>query len=159
MPWLETSPVEQRGRFIADDRLGLYTRAELCARYALSRKTGYGVWCYPLTLADPHTRYLLACRGLPSTQGRGARPVFERAFREFGLPRAIRTDNRGPFATCGIHGLSQLNVWWMLLGIQHQRIHPASPQENGAHERMHKTLMSSDTQSYAAEEHPSLRTG
>ncbi|MGH7564577.1 MAG: DDE-type integrase/transposase/recombinase, partial [Gemmatimonadota bacterium] len=99
-----------------------------------------GIWCYPLTLADQHTRYLLACQGLRSIKGRGARPVLERAFREFGLPRAIRTDNGVPFATCGIHGLSQLNVWWMRLGIQHQRIHPASPQENGAHERMHKTL-------------------
>jgi transposase InsO family protein len=99
-----------------------------------------GVWCFPLTISDQHARYLLACRGLPNVRGSGARPVFERAFREFGLPRAMRTDNGGPFATNGIHGLSQLNVWWMRLGIQHQRIHPASPQENGAHERMHKTL-------------------
>jgi transposase InsO family protein len=68
------------------------------------------------------------------------RPVFDRRFREYGLPGAIRTDNGGPFATCGIHGLSQLNVWWLRLGIQHQRILPASPQQNGAHERMHKTL-------------------
>src|SRR5712692_10323110 len=99
-----------------------------------------GVWCYPLTIGDQHTRYLLACRGLPNIKGQGARPVFERTFREFGLPRAIRTDNGVPFASCGIHGLSQLNVWWMHLGIQHQRIHPASPQENGAHERLHRTL-------------------
>lgn len=253
--------MEQREQFIADDRRGLYTRAELCARYGVSRKTGYqwlaryhedgrrglqershaphhcphriapaiaellcaarrkhpdwgpgklldwlaprhaeldvnewpaistagdllareglvkkrrrrrphqhpgvvapitaapndlwttdfkgqfptrdGAWCYPLTLADQHTRYLLACHGLRSTKGAGVRPILERAFREFGLPRAIRTDTGVPFATNGIHGLSQLNVWWMRLGIQHQRIHPASPQENGAHERMHKTL-------------------
>ena len=66
--------------------------------------------------------------------------MFERAFREYGLPRAIRTDNGIPFATQAIHGLSYLNVWWMRLGIAHQRIHPASPQENGAHERMHRTL-------------------
>jgi transposase InsO family protein len=253
--------VEERERFIADDRHGLYTRAELCARYGISRKTGYkwleryneegrrglkdrshaphscphrippeiadlicaarqkhpdwgpgklldwlaprhpeiaeefwpaastagdllaraglvkkrrrhrphqhpgvvppttaapndlwttdfkgqfptrdGVWCFPLTIADQHARYLLACRGMLNVRGRGARPIFERTFREFGLPRAIRTDNGVPFATRGIHGLSQLNVWWMRLGVQHQRIHPASPQENGAHERMHKTL-------------------
>jgi transposase InsO family protein len=69
-----------------------------------------------------------------------AKPVFERAFREYGLPRAIRTDNGVPFATQALHGLSHLNVWWLRLGIQHQRIHPASPQENGAHERMHRTL-------------------
>jgi putative transposase len=103
-------------------------------------RTRDGVYCYPLTVADQHTRYLLGCQGLLSTKGQGVRPVFERLFREFGLPHAIRTDNGVPFATTGIHGLSQLNVWWMRLGIQHQRILPASPQQNGAHERMHRTL-------------------
>src|SRR6267142_1520904 len=103
-------------------------------------RTGDGRYCYPLTVADLHSRLLLGCDALLSTQGREARPCFERLFREYGLPGAIRTDNGVPFATTGIHGLSQLNVWWMRLGIQHQRIRPASPQENGAHERMHKTL-------------------
>ena len=103
-------------------------------------RTRDGVYCYPLTVADQHTRYLLACHGLLSTKGLGVRPVFDRLFREYGLPDAIRTDNGVPFATTGIHGLSQLNVWWLRLGIQHQRTRPASPQENGAHERMHKTL-------------------
>ena len=103
-------------------------------------RTRDGVYCYPLTVADQHTRYLLGCQGLLSTQGVGVRPVFDRLFREYGLPRAIRTDNGVPFATTGIHGLSQLNVWWLRLGIQHQRILPASPQQNGAHERMHRTL-------------------
>ncbi len=258
MPWMETSPMEQRERFIHDHRVALYTMVELCARYGISRKTGYkwlarfeaggrpglqersraphtcphriadavaallctarrqhpswgpakllawlrprhpdvgwpaistagdllarrglvthrrrrrhyqhpgvvpatttqpndlwtadfkghfrtrdGLYCYPLTIADQHTRYLLACHGLLSTQGVGVRPVFERLFREDGLPRAIRTDNGVPFATTGIHGLSQLNVWWLRLGIQHQRILPAHPQQNGAHERMHQTL-------------------
>jgi putative transposase len=258
MPWMETSPVEQRERFIRDQRFELYTMAELCARYGISRKTGYkwlarfeesgrsglrdrsraphhcphriprevaavicaarrqhpswgpakllmwlqprypaldwpavstagdllarrglvkrrrrrrpyqhpGVvpvttsqpndlwtadfkghfrtrdrlYCYPLTVADQHTRYLLACHGLLSTKGVGVRPIFDRLFREYGLPRAIRTDNGVPFATTGIHGLSQLNVWWLRLGIQHQRILPAHPEQNGAHERMHKTL-------------------
>src|SRR6266850_1089649 len=258
MPWLETSPVEQRERFIRDHRAGLYMMTELCARYDVSRKTGYkwlerfdeagrrglqdrsraphhcppriatavaavicaarrqhpswgpaklvawlrprypavawpavstagdllarrglvkkrrrrrhyqhpgvvpalttqpndlwtadfkghfrtrdAIYCYPLTIADQHTRYLLACHGLLSTKGQGVRPVFDRLFREYGLPRAIRTDNGVPFATTGIHGLSQLNVWWLRLGIQHQRILPAHPQQNGAHERMHKTL-------------------
>ena len=258
MPWMETVPVEQRGAFIADHRRDLYPVAELCARYGISRKTGYkwlerfdaegrrglvdrsraphhcphridavtaellcaarrkhpdwgagklldflaprhpavvwpaistvsdllarrglvpkrrrrrphqhpgvvppttaepndlwtadfkgqfptrdGIYCYPLTIADQHTRFLLTCYGLPSTHGAPARTIFERAFRAYGLPRAIRTDNGVPFATSGIHGLSQLNVWWMRLGIQHQRIHPGRPQQNGAHERMHKTL-------------------
>lgn len=258
MPWMETSPMEQRERFISDHQGALYTMVELCTRYGISRKTGYkwlvrfaesgrqglqdrsrapqtcphriadavaallcaarrqhpswgpaklldwlrprhpevawpavstagdllarrglvkprrrrrhydhpgvgpatttqpndlwtadfkghfrtrdGVYCYPLTIADLHTRYLLACHGLLSMKGGGVRPVFERLFREYGLPRAIRTDNGVPFATTGIHGLSQLNVWWLRLGIQHQRILPAHPQQNGAHERMHKTL-------------------
>jgi transposase InsO family protein len=99
-----------------------------------------GIYCYPLTIADQHTRYLLRCHGLLSTKGVGVRQSFERAFREYGLPHAIRSDNGVPFATTGIHGLSQLNVWWMRLGIQHQRIQPGCPQQNGAHERMHKTL-------------------
>lgn len=103
-------------------------------------RTGDGRYCYPLTIADHHTRFLLACRGLLSTQTVTARPVFERAFREYGLPIAIRTDNGVPFATQAIHGLSYLNVWWMRLGIIHQRIRPGCPQENGAHERLHRTL-------------------
>jgi transposase InsO family protein len=103
-------------------------------------RTRDGLYCYPLTIADQHTRFLLACQGLRSTKGRGVRTVFEQVFRAFGLPQAIRTDNGVPFATTGIHGLSQLNVWWMRLGIQHQRILPAHRQQNGVHERMHKTL-------------------
>ena len=259
MPWMETAPVEQRERFIADHRAGHLTMTELCRRYGISRKTGYkwlrrhaeegrpglqdrshaphhcphrlepaiaelilrarrrhpdwgprklltwlasrhprisswpaistagdllareglvkkrrrrrprqhpgavpptteapndlwtadfkgqfptrnGVWCFPLTISDQHTRYLLSCRALPDTKTQGARPVFERTFREFGLPRAIRTDNGVPFTSRGLQGLGRLNVWWLRLGILHQRIRPASPQENGAHERMHRTL-------------------
>jgi transposase InsO family protein len=258
MPWLETVPVEQRERFIDDHRLGLYDMTELCARYAISRKTGYKwlarydsggrsalrdrsraphtcphkiaepvaqllltarrqhpdwgpekllqwlaprhpghtwpaistagdllarhglitkrrrrrplphpgvvpavtrapndlwaadfkgqfrtgdrIYCYPLTVTDQHTRFLLACHGLLSTRGVGVRPIFDRLFREYGLPRGIRTDNGVPFASTSLHGLTPLNVWWLRLGIQHQRILPAHPQQNGAHERMHKTL-------------------
>jgi putative transposase len=102
--------------------------------------TGDGHCCYPLTIADQHTRFLLTCRGLLSTQTMTARPIFERTFRTYGLPLAIRTDNGVPFATQAIHRLSYLNVWWMRLGIAHQRIRPGCPQENGAHERMHRTL-------------------
>jgi putative transposase len=103
-------------------------------------RTGNGAYCYPLTIADQHTRFLLTCHGLLSTETLTAKPVFERAFREYGLPVAIRTDNGVPFATQALHGLSYLNVWWMRLGIVHQRIHPGQPQENGAHERMHRTM-------------------
>ena len=259
MPWNETCPVDQRERFIADVRAGLFTMTELCERYGISRTSGYkwveradtggraaladrsraphhcphripaalaellcaarrahpqwgpkkllqylaprhrrmapwpavstvgdlfvreglvtkrrrrrrpdhpgtvpphttepndlwaadfkgqfrtgdGLYCYPLTITDQHSRFLLTCHSLRNVQTVGARPAFERAFREYGLPRAIRTDNGVPFATQAIHGLSQLNVWWIRLGIQHQRILPAHPQQNGAHERMHKTL-------------------
>ena len=98
------------------------------------------VYCFPLTIADLHCRFFLACCGLPSVHGALARPVFERTFREYGLPLAMRSDNGAPFVTQALCGLSALNVWWMRLGIQHQRIHPASPQENGAHERLHRTL-------------------
>jgi transposase InsO family protein len=263
MPWRETSPVEERERFIKDLRHGLFTMPELCQRYGISRKTGYkwagryeergwdglvdrsrapktcphridalvgrmicdvrrkhpswgpfkilqyleprypeiewpaistmgdllirrglvkkrrrrrkhphpgtvpgvteypndiwtadfkgqfklgaGVYCFPLTIADQHTRYLLSCWGLLDTKTVGARRVFERMFYEYGIPKAIRTDNGVPFATSAVHGLSSLNVWWLRLGIEHQRIRPASPQENGRHERMHRTLKAETT--------------
>ena len=114
-------------------------------------RTGNGVYCYPLTIADQHTRYLLTCHDLLSTETVTARPIFERAFREYGLPRAIRTDNGVPLATQAIHGLSYLNMWWMRLGIQHQRIHARRPQQNGAHARMHRTLKRQATR-------PAMRT-
>lgn len=103
-------------------------------------KTGDGHYCYPLTVTDHFSRALLVCRGLSSVKTGLTQPVFRALFREVGLPDAIRTDNGAPFATTGIHGLSPLNVWWMQLGIVHQRITPASPQENGQHERMHREL-------------------
>jgi putative transposase len=103
-------------------------------------KTRNGKYCYPLTVTDHYSRKLLACQGLLSARTEGAKPVFRRLFREAGLPEAIRTDNGAPFASTGIHGLCELNVWWMKLGIVHQRIRPSSPQENGQHERMHKDL-------------------
>jgi putative transposase len=103
-------------------------------------KTRDGYYCYPLTVTDHYSRTLLVCHGLRSVKTRLAQPVFRALFREAGLPDAIRTDNGAPFASTGIHGLSALNVWWMQLGILHQRITPASPQENGQHERMHREL-------------------
>ena len=103
-------------------------------------KTGDGRYCFPLTVTDHCSRMLLVCQGLTSVRGAEARPVLEAVFREVGLPEAIRTDNGYPFAARGLAGLSALNVWWMQLGIVHQRIAPGRPQHNGTHERMHRDL-------------------
>jgi putative transposase len=103
-------------------------------------KTTDGVYCYPLTVCDAHSRFILSCHGLPSVEQIAAKQQFERLFREYGLPTSIRSDNGTPFATQAICGLSRLSVWWIKLDIDHQRIDPGRPQQNGAHERMHKTL-------------------
>ncbi len=103
-------------------------------------RTGDGQYCYPLTVLDSHSRYLLRCQALASTRFDEARPVFEAAFREYGLPQAIRTDNGVPFAARSLSGLSRLAVWWVRLGIQPERIQPGHPEQNGRHERMHRTL-------------------
>lgn len=258
MPWKVTQPMDQRAQFIALHAEGLYTMTELCARFAVSKKTGYkwldryeqggleglrdqsrahrsvphvtarevqgllletrrahphwgprkiltvlaarhpglalpaastagalftrhgltetrprrrrhehpgastlvaespnalwsadfkgqfptrdGMYCYPLTVTDNFSRYLLGCRALPSVRQEGVFPVFTRLFQEYGLPHAIRTDNGNPFASSALCGLSRLNVWWLKLGIGHQRIAPGQPQQNGRHERMHRAL-------------------
>jgi transposase InsO family protein len=113
-------------------------------------KTGDGQYCYPLTVTDHFSRALLVCHGLPSVQAAEARPVFRALFRAVGLPEAIRTDNGTPFASTSLHGVSALNLWWMQLGIVHQRIPPASPQDNGTHERMHRDLKRETTRPAAA---------
>ncbi len=98
-------------------------------------------YCYPLTVTDYASRYLIACEALASTKEATAFPVFESAFKEFGLPRAIRTDNGVPFASPNaLFNLSKLSVWWLRLGIEIERIKPGNPQQNGRHERMHLTL-------------------
>jgi len=98
-------------------------------------------YCYPLTMSDFASRYLLACEALGSTKETYAFTVFERVFKEFGLPKAIRTDNGVPFASPhALFGLSKLAVWWLRLGIHIERIKPGHPQQNGRHERMHLTL-------------------
>lgn len=117
-----------------------------CADFKGEFKMGNREYCYPLTITDYASRYLLACEGQPSTQMATALPVFERAFQEFGLPRAIRTDNGLPFASPNaLFGLSQLSIWWLRLGIRIERIKPGNPQENGRHERMHRTLKDETT--------------
>ena len=110
------------------------------ADYKGQFKTRDGVYCYPLTVCDAHSRYVLACDGHGSVEQYGALTAFDRLFREHGLPRAIRTDNGVPFATQAICGLSRLSVWWIKLGVTPDRIEPGRPQQNGQHERMHRTL-------------------
>lgn len=97
-------------------------------------------YCYPLTTSDLFSRFLLGCTALRSTELMGVRPAFERLFEEYGLPRAIRSDNGAPFSSVALGGLSTLAVWWVRLGIRLERIPPGQPQHNGRHERMHKTL-------------------
>jgi len=112
-----------------------------CADYKGQFRLGNRQYCYPLTITDYPSRYLLACEGLESTREAGAFLVFERTFREFGLPAAIRTDNGVPFSSPhALFGLSRLSVWWLRLGIAIERIKPGHPQQNGRHERMHLTL-------------------
>jgi putative transposase len=98
-------------------------------------------YCYPLTITDFASRYLLSCEALSTTKSMFAYSVFERAFKDFGLPRAIRTDNGAPFASANsLFGLTKLSVWWLRLGIDIERIKPGHPEQNGRHERMHLTL-------------------
>lgn len=112
-----------------------------CADFKGQFRLGNHRYCYPLTVTDQRSRYLLACEGLESTQEAGVFPVFERTFREFGLPAAIRSDNGVPFSSPhALFGLSRLSVWWLRLGIAIERIKPGHPQHNGRHERMHLTL-------------------
>lgn len=110
------------------------------ADYKGQFRMGDGELCYPLTVCDAHSRFILDCYALPSVEQYAAYRQFERLFREYGLPAAIRSDNGTPFATQALCGLSRLSVWWIKLDIDHDRIEPGQPQQNGAHERMHKTL-------------------
>jgi len=263
MPWMETDPVTQRKRFVLETQGGLFSHAELCRRYGVSRKAGYkwleryelegpdglldrshrphicphgtdpmileaafelrrqrprwgagkilgrletlhpdwplpspqtlhkhfvlkglvnrnkkrrkpthpgrptatfdapnaiwsadfkgqfktldGIYCYPLTVQDGCSRSLLGCQGLGGTTYAGSRRVFTRLFREFGLPERMRTDNGPPFASMSLGRLSRLSVWWIKLGITPDLIEPASPQQNGRHERMHRDLKAETT--------------
>src|ERR1700688_5106473 len=96
---------------------------------------------FPLTITDFASRYLICCEALATTKALYAFTVFERIFKDFGLPLAIRTDNGTPFASGGgFFGLTKLSVWWLRLGIGIERIKPGNPQQNGRHERMHLTL-------------------
>lgn len=121
-----------------------------CADFKGQFKTGDGVYCYPLTVTDSYSRYVLGCQGLHSTKVAEAKPVFTRLFKEYGLPQAIRTDNGVPFATTTLARLSSLSAWWVRLGVMPQLIEPGKPQQNGRHERMHRTLKAETTRPAAA---------
>lgn len=108
-------------------------------------KMGNGQYCYPLTVTDNLSRYLLGCQALTTTAVAEAKPVFTRLFKEFGLPTRIRTDNGVPFATNTLARLSSLSAWWIRLGVLPELIEPGKPQQNGRHERMHRTLKAEAT--------------
>ena len=134
-PWRR--PLEHPGRSLyrALDPNDLWT-----ADFKGQFRTGDTRYCYPLTVADSVSRYLLGCDALRSCGTQTSRKRFERLFREYGLPRAIRTDNGAPFASVAIGRLSTLSVWWIRLGIKPVLIEPAHPEQNASHERMHRTL-------------------
>lgn len=130
-------------------RVPPYTRPfEACERpnavwsidYKGQFHTRDGCVCYPLTLSDNYSRYLLQCRGLPGPRYRETKAVLENVFKEYGLPDAIRSDNGVPFASKNIGGLSRLSLWLVQLGIIAERIDKGCPEQNGRHERMHRTL-------------------
>jgi putative transposase len=110
------------------------------ADYKGQFRTGDNRLCYPLTITDNYSRYLLCCRGLYRPTYEATKPWFESVFKKYGLPAAVRTDNGEPFASTGLGGLSRLSVWFIKLGIKHERIRKGHPQENGRHERMHRSL-------------------
>jgi len=99
-----------------------------------------GQRCHPLTITDAYTRTLLRCQALARTDTETVKPIWVAAFREYGMPKIIRSDNGAPFASNGLAGLSRLSVWWIKLGIRPERIKPGHPEQNGQHERMHLTL-------------------
>lgn len=112
-----------------------------CADFKGEFKLGNGRYCYPLTVTDQASRYLLACEAFESTREQAVIEAFRRLFAEHGLPQAIRSDNGLPFASPnGLYNLSKLSVFWLRLGIAIERIKPSHPQQNGRHERMHLTL-------------------
>ena len=119
---------------------GRYSNQVWCVDFKGHFKTGNGGRCNPLTVSDHASRYLLCCRHLDRMSYELVKMRLERVFREYGLPEVIRTDNGTPFSSRGLGGLSRLSYWWIRLGIHPERIEPGHPEQNGRHERMHKTL-------------------
>lgn len=110
------------------------------ADYKGQFRLGNQRYCYPLTMTDNYSRYILCCDGFESISGKTAIKSFEKVFCDYGLPDVIRTDNGPPFASTGLGGLTRLSIWFLKLGIMPERIEPGCPEQNGRHERMHRTL-------------------
>lgn len=121
-----------------------------CADFKGQFRLGNGRYCYPLTITDSFSRFIVSCEALEDTKGGPAQTAFEMAFRQHGLPEVILTDNGAPFASRGLLGFSKLSAWWLRLGIRHQRTDPGHPEQNGRHERMHRTLKAETTRPAAA---------
>lgn len=116
-----------------------------CIDYKGQFRLGDGTYCYPLTITDQFSRFILCCEGMGAISDEAAREQCLETFCTFGLPNVMRSDNGVPFASTGLAGLTKLSVLWLRLGILLERIKPASPQENGRHERMHRTLKQETT--------------
>ena len=141
-----TSPVKRRNKCSPTEfplTTGQYSNHVWCADFKGHFKTGNGRRCNPLTISDHFSRYLLCCHHIESNTYDLTKKQFERIFRKYGLPEVIRTDNGSPFSCTGLGGLSRLSYWWIRLGIYPERIEPGHPEQNGRHERMHKTLKDS----------------
>jgi putative transposase len=129
-----------------------------CADFKGWFRTADGARIDPLTISDAHSRYLLRCQAVKKTNTDRVQAIFEAAFREYGMPQAIRTDNGAPFASRALAGLSRLAVWWIKLGIVPERIAAGHPEQNGRHERMHRTLKQEAAQPPAANRREQQRT-
>jgi transposase InsO family protein len=116
-----------------------------CIDYKGQFRLGDGSYCYPLTITDQFSRFIVGCEGMGAICEDAARDVCEDAFRTYGIPTVMRSDNGVPFACTGLAGLTKLSAYWLRLGITPERIRPAHPQENGRHERMHRTLKAETT--------------
>jgi transposase InsO family protein len=116
-----------------------------CVDFKGQFRLGNGRYCYPLTITDLLSRYIVSIEGGESTEEDAARDAFEATFREYGLPMVIRSDNGTPFSSRALAGLSRLSAYWLRLGITHERIEPGHPEQNGVHERMHRTLKAETT--------------
>ena len=108
-------------------------------------RLGNGKYCYPLTVTDHFSRFILCCEALENTSSKPVQTIMEGLFKKYGLPMVIRSDNGSPFASVGLSGFSQLSVWFTSLGIRCERIEPGKPEQNGRHERMHLTLKEETT--------------